>query len=185
MAETYFKKTARGYDTDAVDSFIVGLSDKYEKKERENGEKLARAESELKRAERETEECRRELARLNSAHESELAEKQKEKELLCAELGEKMLTADRRAAEIIKNAEREAAFIIEKAKSDAEIDSRAKSAKANEEAKRLIEATEKKCLEISEAAEVFRKKQSEMNASLSQTERSFGDALSKLKDGLE
>ena len=101
-----------------------------------------------------------------------------------AERGEKMVVADNRAAEIIRNAEKEAEFITQQAKEALEKDAQIIRTQAEEDAKSLIEATRRKCEDISAAAEEFRMKQEEMNRSVLETERRFGDALSKLREGI-
>ncbi|MBQ9848867.1 MAG: hypothetical protein IJO64_07415 [Clostridia bacterium] len=184
MAESYFKKSFKGYDPQQVDDFIVGLSDRYESNQKALGEQLRDAENEC-------EKLRCELARLRTeeeanarAHEAALAEKQKEYDALCAEIGEKMVVADKRAAEITKTAEKEAALILTRAKTDAENEAKAIRARAEDEANRLVEETRRKCDEISAAAEEFRIRQNEMNRSISETEKQFGNALNKLREGI-
>ena len=58
------------------------------------------------------------------------------------------------------------------------------AAAAEDDAKALIDETRRKCDDISAAAEEFRIKQEEMNRSVMETERRFGDALSKLREGI-
>lgn len=184
MAETYFKTTFKGYDTQAVDEFIVSLSDRYSQNEKELSEKLRAAEAENNRLKLELSEMRAVSEAAEKAHEEALAEKQKEYDKLCAEIGEKMVLADKRAAEIIKNAEKEAGLTTQLAKQNGENEAKVIRARAEEEAARLIEDTRKRCESLSAAAEEFRRRQSEMNRSISETEKRFGDALNKLREGI-
>jgi len=184
VAETYFKTKFKGYDPEEVDSFIVSLSDTYDRNVKDYEARLRDAEAENNRLKEELAEMRTYIEENAKAHEAELAKKQEEYEALYAEIGEKMVVADNRAAEIIRNAEKEAEFITQQAKEDVEKDAKVIRAQAEEDAKTLIEATRRKCDDISAAAEEFRMKQEEMNRSVMETERRFGDALSKLREGI-
>ncbi len=184
MAETYFKKKFKGYDPEAVDSFIVSLSDTYDSNVKNYEAQLREAQAENGRLRDEIAELREYIEENAKAHEAELAKKQEEYEALYAEIGEKMVVADNRAAEIIRNAEKEAEFITTQAKEDVERDAKTIRAKAEEDAKSLIDDTRRKCDDISAAAEEFRIKQEEMNRSVIETEKRFGDALSKLREGI-
>ncbi|MBR5278325.1 MAG: DivIVA domain-containing protein [Clostridia bacterium] len=184
MAETYFKKKFKGYDPEAVDSFIVSLSDTYESNVKNYEAQLRESQAENGRLRDEIAELRELIEETARAHEAELAKKQEEYEALYAEIGEKMVVADNRAAEIIRNAEKEAEFITIQAKEDVERDAKNIRARAEDDAKALIDETRRKCDDISAAAEEFRIKQEEMNRSVMETERRFGDALSKLREGI-
>ncbi|MBE6683994.1 MAG: DivIVA domain-containing protein [Ruminococcaceae bacterium] len=184
LAETYFNKTFKGYDTAQVDEFITSLSDTYEKNTSELNDRLRAAEAENER-------LRSEILQLHSQeeltaqeHREELLEKQKEYDALCAEIGEKMVVADKRAAEIIKNAEKEASLIITQAQRSSENEARAIRTRAEEDANRLIEETRSKCESISAAAEEFRARQNEMNRSMLETENRFASALNKLREDI-
>ena len=184
VAETYFKKKFKGYDPEAVDSFIVSLSDTYESNVKNYEAQLRESQAENDRLRDEIAELRELIEETARAHEAELAKKQEEYEALYAEIGEKMVVADNRAAEIIRNAEKEAEFITIQAKEDVERDAKNIRARAEDDAKALIDETRRKCDDISAAAEEFRIKQEEMNRSVMETERRFGDALSKLREGI-
>ena len=184
VAETYFKKKFKGYDPEAVDSFIVSLSDTYESNVKNYEAQLRESQAENGRLRDEIAELREPIEETARAHEAELAKKQEEYEALYAEIGEKMVVADNRAAEIIRNAEKEAEFITIQAKEDVERDAKNIRARAEDDAKALIDETRRKCDDISAAAEEFRIKQEEMNRSVMETERRFGDALSKLREGI-
>ena len=184
VAETYFKKKFKGYDPEAVDSFIVSLSDTYESNVKNYEAQLRESQAENGRLRDEIAELRELIEETARAHEAELAKKQEEYEALYAEIGEKMVVADNRAAEIIRNAEKEAEFITIQAKEDVERDAKNIRARAEDDAKALIDETRRKCDDISAAAEEFRIKQEEMNRSVMETERRFGDALSKLREGI-
>ena len=183
MAETYFKKTFKGYNPEQVDAFIISLSDNYENNLKEHDSALRAAEAENARLLEEIAELTNTIEANAQNYEEQLAKKQEEYDRLYAEIGEKMVIADTRAAEIVKNAEKEAAFIIAEARINSENEAKAMREQAEAEASRLIESTRSQCAEISVKAEEFRLRQDEMNRTISETEKRFGDALNKLKEG--
>ena len=183
LAETYFKKRFRGYDPEQVDAFIISLSDTYNRNEENYNEDLRNAESENSRLREEIAEMRKYIEELAATHEANLAKKQEEYDILYAQIGEKMVVADSRAEEIVRSAEKEANLIIAEARQKGENEAKTIRENAEAEAKSLIEETQRKCSDISAAAEEFRMKQEEMNKSMSETEKRFGDALSKLREG--
>lgn len=184
MAETYFKTSFKGYDPKQVDEFILSLSDKYEENVKDMTEKLRALEAENTRLKLELSEARTSMEETAKAHEEALAEKQKEYDALCAEIGEKMIVADKRAGEIINNAEKEANLVIDLARRNGENEAKVIRISAEEEAAKLIEDTRRKCESLSAAAEEFRQRQDEMHRSMTETERRFGDALNKLREGI-
>ena len=184
MAETYFKTSFKGYDPKQVDEFILSLSDKYEENVKDMTEKLRALEVENTRLKLELSESRTSMEETAKAHEEALAEKQKEYDALCAEIGEKMIVADKRAGEIINNAEKEANLVIDLARRNGENEAKVIRISAEEEAAKLIEDTRRKCESLSAAAEEFRQRQDEMHRSMTETERRFGDALNKLREGI-
>lgn len=183
MAETVFKKSFKGYDTQEVDEFIVALSDRYTQNENELTDRLRAAEAENERLKSEISELRAENDQSERDHAAELIEKQKEYDILCAEIGEKMVLADKRAADIIKNAEKEAELILTDARRSSENEAKAIRMRAEGEAQKLIDDTKRKCESVSAAADEFRARQNEMNQSIRETESRFADALSRLRDG--
>lgn len=184
MAEAYFKKVFKGYDTKQVDDFIIGLSDAYSAKERGFTEQAHVARNEIERLNGEIASLRAEAESAAKEHAAELSEKQKEYDALCAEVGEKMVVADKRAADIVHNAEREAELIKRQAQTEAENEARMIKQNAARKAEQLISETERRCEELTKAAEEFRRKQEEIHRSVYETERQFGDALNKLRDGI-
>lgn len=183
MAETYFKKSFKGYNPEQVDSFIISLSDTYENNLKEHDAALRAAEAENARLREEIAELQKSIEDNAATHEAELVKNQEEYDRLYAEIGEKMVVADTRAAEIIKNAEKEAALIVAEAKINSENEAKTIREQAEAEANRLIDNTRLQCAEISAKAEEFRLRQDEMNRSISETEKRFGDALNKLREG--
>ncbi len=183
LAETVFKKTFKGYDTNQVDEFIVSLSDKYAQNENELTDKLHAAESEIERLKKEIADMRKSNDQNERDHAAELVEKQKEYDALCAEIGEKMVIADKRAADIIKNAEKEASLILTNARRTSETEAKAIRLRAEGEASKLIEETRRKCESVSAAADEFRARQNEMSRSIRDTEDRFASALNKLREG--
>ena len=184
LAETYFKTSFKGYDTQQVDEFIISLSDKYDQNVKDMTERLRSLEAENTRLKLELSEARTSAEENAKAHEAALAEKQKEYDALCAEIGEKMVVADKRASEIINNAEKEANLVIDLARRNGESEAKVIRIAAEEEAARMIEDTRRKCESLSAAAEEFRQRQDEMQRSMTETEKRFGDALNKLREGI-
>ena len=183
MAETYFKRTFKGYDPEQVDSFIITLSDTYENNLKDHDAALRSAEAENAKLKEEIAKLNKTIESNDANFEAELAKKQEEYERLYAEIGEKMVIADTRAAEIVKNAEKEASFILAEARINSENEAKDIREQAEAEANRLIENTRAQCAEISAKAEEFRLKQDDMNKTISETEKRFGDALNKLREG--
>lgn len=183
LAETVFKKSFKGYDTQEVDDFIVALSDRYTQNENDLTDRLHVAEAENERLKNEIAELRKENDQSERDHAAELIEKQKEYDALCAEIGEKMVLADKRAADIIKNAEKEAELILTDARRSSENEAKAIRMRAEGEAQKLIDDTKRKCESVSAAADEFRARQNEMNKSIMETETRFADALSRLREG--
>lgn len=184
LAETVFKKVFKGYDTAQVDEFIIEMSDKYGENEKELNDRIRAGESEIAR-------LRDELNQIYTANEQrekeyreDIARIQREYDALCAEVGEKMVVADKRAAEIIKNAEKEASLILTDARKGGESEAKAIRSRAEEEANRLVEETRKKCESVIAAAEEYRAYQNEMSKSMIETENRFTVALNRLRDGI-
>lgn len=181
LAESYFKKSLKGYDTEQVDEFIISLSDTYEQNEKELSDEINALQKENERLKNEIAIMRTSEEHVEREHEAALAAKQKEYDILYAEIGEKMVLADQRAAEIIKNAEKEANLILTHARQSSENEAKAIRERAEEDANRLIEETRRKCENISAAADELRARQQEMNRSIIETESKFTSALNKLK----
>ena len=100
MAEAVFKKVFKGYDTKQVDDFIVSLSDTYAENEADLAGRLHEAETENQRLREEIASLKAEAEEREREHIEELAESKRKTDELCAEIGEKMVVADKRAAEI-------------------------------------------------------------------------------------
>lgn len=184
LAETVFKRVFKGYDTAQVDEFIIEMSDKYGENEKELNDRIRAGESEIAR-------LRDELNQIYAANEerekeyrADIARIQREYDALCAEVGEKMVIADKRAAEIIKNAEKEANLILTDARRGGESEAKAIRSRAEEEANRLVEETRKRCDSVIAAAEEYRAYQNEMSKSMIETENRFSVALDRLRNGI-
>lgn len=184
LAETVFKRVFKGYDTAQVDEFIIEMSDKYGENEKELNDRIRAGESEIAR-------LRDELNQIYAANEerekeyrADIAKIQREYDALCAEVGEKMVIADKRAAEIIKNAEKEANLILTDARRGGESEAKAIRSRAEEEANRLVEETRKRCDSVIAAAEEYRAYQNEMSKSMIETENRFSVALDRLRNGI-
>ncbi len=184
LAETVFKRVFKGYDTAQVDEFIIEMSDKYGENEKELNDRIRAGESEIARLRDEL----NQIYTLNEEREKEyrndIAKIQREYDTLCAEVGEKMVIADKRAAEIIKNAEKEANLILTDARKGGESEAKAIRSRAEEDANRLVEETRKKCESVIAAAEEYRAYQNEMSKSMIETENRFTVALNRLRDGI-
>ncbi|MBQ9794319.1 MAG: DivIVA domain-containing protein [Clostridia bacterium] len=97
MAEALFSKSARGYNREQVDAFLLELNRNFAEKEKELDARIRELSSALADTE----------ARLKEAEEGKAA---LEKELadLQASIGQRMLQADARAEEILANARKQA-----------------------------------------------------------------------------
>ncbi len=184
LIETVFKQTFKGYDPRQVDEFIISLSDTYSQNEAELTDKLRAAEAENERLKQEIAKLKAEAEEREFEHAASLAETKRETDAICAEIGEKMVIADKRAAEIIRNAEKEAAMILTDARRGSENEAKAIRARAEEEATKLVDETKRKCESITAAAEEFRARQNEMNKSLIESENRFNTALNKLREDI-
>ncbi len=184
MADKYFKTAFKGYECDAVDEFITQLSDTYASNTKSLEEQIKALQSENQQLKSELTEARAQAEEAAEAHRVELESVQTVYDALCAEIGEKMVTADKRAAEIVKNAEKEAELVSTTARQKGENEAKAIRAQAEEEAARMIEETRRKCEGLFAAAEEFRKRQDEMSRSMTETEKRFGDALNRLREGI-
>ncbi len=184
LAETVFKKVFKGYDTAQVDEFIIEMSDKYGANEKELNDQIRVLDAENASLHEEINRLHSESEKHEKEYRVELAEMQKEYDALCAEVGEKMVVADKRAAEIIRNAEKEANLILTDARKGGESEAKAIRARAEEEASRLIEETRKKCEAVTAAAAEYRIYQNEMSKSMIETESRFTVALNRLRDGI-
>ena len=184
MAETVFNKVFKGYDTEQVDEFIIQMSDRYGANEKELNERIRSLDSENARLRDEIKQMHSESEKREKEYRASLAEMQKEYDALCAEVGEKMVVADKRAAEIIRAAEREANIILTDARKGGESEAKAIRARAEDEATRLIEEARRKCEAVTAAAEEYRAYQNEMNKSMIETENRFTVALNCLRDDI-
>ena len=184
MANTYFNTKFKGYDKAQVDAFIVELSDKYSKREKELEESVHSLKSENELLKSDIAKLRAEAEQTAQDNEIALAEQRRNYDEMCAKAGESFLNADMRASEITNSAARDAESMKAAAKAEAEKEASRIIENARRDAARIIEDTERRCSELNKAADEFRKRQSEMERSMSETEKSFGDALNKLREDI-
>ena len=170
MAEAMFAKAGRGYDRGQVDAFLLELNRTHAEKEaawedqkRELETALAEAKEALKKSE---EHCAEQEESLRAALEA----KERECETLQASIGQRMLSADARAEEILADAERQAAELLAKAHRRAEA-----------ETARVVAETRAKCAVIGQAAEMFTKRIGNASAELRRTEAAINDAMEDLR----
>lgn len=170
MAEAMFAKAGRGYDRGQVDAFLLELNRTHAEKEaawedqkRELETALAEAKEALKKSEERREE--QEMSLRNA-----LEAKERECETLQASIGQRMLSADARAEEILADAERKAADLQERARRRAEAESA-----------RIVAETRAKCAVIGQAADVFTKRIGSLSADLRRTENAINDAMEDLR----
>lgn len=170
MAEAMFAKAGRGYDRGQVDAFLLELNRTHAEKEaawEDQKRELETALAEAKEALRKSEErCAEQEKTLRDALEA----KERECETLQASIGQRMLSADARAEEILANAERRADDLQEKARRRAEA-----------ETARIIAETRAKCAVIGQAADVFAKRIGTISADLRRTENAINDAAEDLR----
>ena len=170
MAEAMFAKAGRGYDREQVDAFLLELNRTHAEKEaawedqkRELETALAEAKEALKASEERSAEQEKSLR-------SALEAKERECESLQASIGQRMLSADARAEEIIADAERKAKELQAKA-----------HRRAEEETARIIAETRAKCAVIGQAADAFTKRIGSASADLRRTESAINDAMEDLR----
>ena len=184
MAETVFKKVFKGYDTAQVDEFIIAMSDKYGENEKELNDRIRSGEAEIAQLREELNQMYAKSEEREKEYRADVAKIQREYDALCAEVGEKMVVDDKRAAEIIKNAEKEANLILTDARRGGESEAKAIRSRAEDEASKLIEETRKKCESVVAAAEEYRAYHDEMSKSMKETENRFTVTLNRLRDGI-
>ena len=170
MAEAMFAKAGRGYDRGQVDAFLLELNrthaekeTAWEDKKRELETALAEAKEALKASE---ERCEEQEKTLRAALEA----KERECETLQASIGQRMLSADARAEEILANAERQAAEVLAKARRRGETESA-----------QIIAETRARCAVIGQAADAFTKRIGSVSADLRRTEKAINDSLEDLR----
>ena len=167
----YFSKVFKGYDPDEVNAFLVKLNDEFAQKEQAWEQAKKELEDRLAAAEREIADLRARQAGASAP--AALEEKRREYEALCADVGARMMQADKRAEEIIKNAGREASLVTLRATEEARAD-----------AKRLLDETRAGCAAIDAAVTAFRAQQDEIEQTLRRAEALVVDAVAALESSI-
>lgn len=199
MNKIYFTKVFKGYSPEEVEDFIIKLNNDLQQKQMEFSDVTKRLNSELTELQKHFEETISKNEKLveenrnlniekqslqneiekNNTEKPEFSkvqpmEESNENKLhykqLCEQLGEKMLIADMRADEIIKNAQQEASTIIAKAEVD-----------AGEEISCLVAAANKRTEVIYKIIEEYEKKQVFINAGLDQARKHITDAIGEVE----
>ncbi len=171
MAEAMFAKAGRGYNREQVDAFLVELSASFAEKEAALNDRIRELTAALAAAEEKLLESTEKNAELEETYSAKLAEKEKECEAMHASIGQRLMTADNRAEEIIANAQAQADSVLAGARRRAEL-----------ETERIVAETRRSCAVIGQAAAEFstrmnavamemRKTESYMNAALEDAKR--------------
>ena len=116
MERSYFNRAFKGYDPDEVNEFILKLESEHEEKINALNNEISALTDKINSQSTAATANGDEL----SAREAELEEKQRLYDSVCTQVGEKILSAEKVAQEIVKNAEAEAERIKANAVSEAE-----------------------------------------------------------------
>ncbi|HAN20754.1 MAG TPA: hypothetical protein DCP51_03635 [Clostridiales bacterium] len=199
MNKIYFSKVFKGYSPEEVEAFIIKLNNDLHQKQQEFSDTTKRLNSELSELKKHFDEVISQKEVLTEENRTLCIEKQNlQNEIkrlsaekterpvvqavietdinkmnykqLCEQLGEKMLIADLRADEIIKNAKQEANVILFKAESN-----------AGDEINRLVAEANKRIELVYNAIDEFGKKHIFINAGLDQVQKYISDAIREVE----
>lgn len=170
MAEAMFAKAGRGYDRAQVDAFLLELNASFAEKESALNDRIRELSAALAEAEEKLKECEARSAEQEESYNARLEEKEKECAAMHASIGQRMMTADSRAEEIISSAKAQANAILENARRRAEL-----------EAERMVAETRRGCAVIGQAAAEFSGRMNAVAAEMRKTELLLDNALEEVK----
>lgn len=159
MAEALFSKSARGYNREQVDAFLLELNRNFEEKEKELDDRIRELSAALADTEARLKEAEAKNVALEEDYSARLAAKEKECTDLQASIGQRMLQADARAEEIL---------------------ARARS-QAETEGERILAETRKGCAVIAQAAAEFTSRMNAVTAEMTKTEKLLDMALEDVR----
>jgi len=192
----YFTKVFKGYSPDEVESFIIKLNSEFQQKQQDfeaqtkrfnneiaelkqrfeetiaSNEKLSAENKQLKQDYAKIIEEKRSAAPTVSTPEkkNDAGDDGRDYKRLCEQMGEKLLVAEMRADEIIKQAQRKADDVLDHS-----------SEKAAQEIQRVIEEAKKRAEGIYKSIESYEKKQVFISAGLDQARKHISDAISEVE----
>ena len=170
MAEAMFAKAGRGYNREQVDAFLVELNRNFAEMEAKLNGRIRELTAELTDVKEKLAESETKNRTLEENYSTRLEEKEKECAEMQASIGQRMLTADARAEEIVSKARTEADALLENARRKADLD-----------VERMISETRRACTVISQAAADFAGRMNAVTAEMRKTESLMDMALEEVK----
>ena len=170
MAEAMFAKAGRGYNREQVDAFLVELNATFAEKEAALNDRIRELTAALAETEEKLLESTNKNAELEESYSARLAEKEKECEAMHASIGQRLMSADNRAEEIVANAQAQADSILANARRRAELES-----------ERIVAETRRGCAVIGQAAAEFSTRMNAVANEMRKTESYMNAALEDVK----
>lgn len=170
MAEAMFAKAGRGYDRAQVDAFLVEMNQSFAEKESALNDRIRELSAALAEAEEKLKESEAKTAALEESYALRMEEKEKECAAMHASIGQRMMSADTRAEEIVSTAQKQAEAILENARRRAEL-----------EAERIVSETRRGCAVIGQTAAEFSGRMNAVAAEMRKTEMLLDNALEEVK----
>lgn len=166
MAEAMFAKAGRGYNREQVDAFLVELNAAFAEKEAALNDRIRELSAALAEAEEKLLESTAKNAELEETYSAKLAEKEKECEAMHASIGQRLMTADTRAEEIVANAQAQADAVLAGARRRAELES-----------ERIVAETRRSCAVIGQVAAELSTRMNAVSAEMRKTEAYMNASL--------
>lgn len=170
MAEAMFAKAGRGYNREQVDAFLVELNATFAEKEAALNDRIRELTAALAETEEKLLESTARNTELEETYSAKLAEKEKECEAMHASIGQRLMTADNRAEEIVAAAQAQADTLLANARRRAEL-----------EAERIVSETRRGCAVIGQAAAEFSTRMNAVATEMRKTESYMNAALEDVK----
>ncbi len=173
-AEMFFRDAKKGYDKEDVHAFVERLNSEHTLDLERKDDEIKALTTENQRLKEKLEARIAELEQQLSDEQTKNAEGAAKYEQLCAQIGEKLLFAEKRADIIVTEAEDKKAQIENDAKLRADAAVAEASARAKEQAASALKA-----------ADILRQKSQIINAALEQTKRIIEDAIAQIGKAAE
>ncbi len=170
MAEAMFAKAGKGYNREQVDTFLLELNRSFAEKETVLNNRIRELTAELADIQAQLKESEAKTIAIEESYSARLEEKEKECAEMQAAIGQRMLSADARAEEIVSQAQQQADSLLESSRRRAELD-----------AERMISETRRACAVISQAAAEFSGRMNAVAAEMRKTESLMDMALEEVK----
>ncbi len=170
MAEAMFAKAGRGYNREQVDAFLVELNESFSEKETALNDRIRELTAALAEAEEKLHEATEKNTELEETYSAKLAEKEKECESMRASIGQRLITADARAEEIVATAQAQADTLLANARRRAEM-----------EAERIVSETRRGCAVIGQTAAEFSTRMNAVAMEMRKTESYVNAILEEVR----